>query len=145
MTNHPNRNRIPAIEINVQVPVDRIANMMVSAMESGDPVTTAARGGWCSAINLLKGGRGPKGGVGCWYADPKLYAGYFEIEVIEVDDENTGHETKHKVCPADLLRGLSVMAAKFPRAFAQVLADDTDAPCADAFLQSIVFGEEKYA
>jgi hypothetical protein len=37
------------------------------------------------------------------------------------------------------------MAAKFPHQFAMVVADDTDAPCADALLQSLCFGDEKYA
>lgn len=129
------------MQITLDIPADRIANMMTSAMESGDPVTTAARGGWCVAINLLKGGHAHDN----WYADPSLYDGSFQIEVVELDDENTGHETKHKIGPADMHRGLGIMATKFPHLFQEVLSDNTDAPCADIFLQCILFGEEKYA
>lgn len=139
------------MEIKLDIPADRIANMMISAMESGDPVTTAARGGWCSAINLLEvdgkklhsvRSRFPNGN---WYADANLYNGEFLIEVIEVDDEITGHETRHMVRSYDMAIGLQRMATTFPRIFSQVLKDDTDAPCADIFLQCVLFGEEKYA
>lgn len=129
------------MRVTLDIPADRIANMMISAMESGDPVTTAARGGWCSAINLIKGARP----IGAWYADAALWDKTFVIEVVEVDDETTGHETKHRVDPAAMCKGLQVMAEKFGHLFAQIMRDDTDAPCADIFLQCILFGEEKYA
>ena len=35
--------------------------------------------------------------------------------------------------------------AKFPHKFGKVLAHDTDAPCADIFLQCTLFADEKYA
>lgn len=130
------------MKIELEIPSERIANMMVSAMESGDPVTTAARGGWCSAINN-KSRKVFKGNW--WYADPSYYEGQFVFEIIEVDDETTGHETTHRVNRQRVLDGLRLMAEKFPHLFKHVLEDDTDAPCADIFLQCIIFGEEKYA
>jgi len=129
------------MKIEIEVPAHVIANMMISAIESGDPVTTAARGGWCSAINLIAGGEARD----VWYADAKLYEGDFLIEVVEVDDETTGHETRHAVRPDDMIIGLRRMATQFPHLFKEVLGDNTDASCADIFLQCIVFGEEKYA
>lgn len=128
------------MKIELEIPSDRIANMMISAIESGDPVTTAARGGWCNGINSLSGPRS-----GLWYAEPSFWEGRFSVEIIEVDDETTGHETKHRIGPKDVKRGLEVMAKVFPHQFGQVMRDDTDAPCADAFLQSMLFGDEKYA
>lgn len=124
------------MQISIDIPADRIANMMISAMESGDPVTR----GWCGEINLIEGGEANDN----WYADPKCYEAPFAIQVVEVD-EDTGKETKHMVRPDDMVIGLQRMATKFPHIFEQVLADNTDAPCADIFLQCIVFGEEKYA
>lgn len=38
------------MHIKLEISAERIANMMISAMESGDPVTTAAKGGWCWGI-----------------------------------------------------------------------------------------------
>jgi hypothetical protein len=125
------------MQITLEVPTHIIANMMTSAMESGDPVTTS----WCGEINLLDGPRGRN----WWYGDPNLYAGDFAIEIIELDEEITGHTTTHSVRPADMVRGLTIMATKFPHLFSRVLTDNTDAPCADIFLQCTLFGEEKYA
>jgi len=67
------------------------------------------------------------------------------LEIIEVVNEQTGKEKRHKVRLKDLERGLGIMQTKFPHIFAQVLSGDTDAPCADIFLQCVLFGEEKYA
>lgn len=130
------------MKITLNIPSAVMANMMISAMESGDPVTTAARGGWCDSINNKS--RKKFTGV-WWYADPKYYEGQFSFEVVEVDDEATGHKTTHVVTAERMARGLAVMAEKFPHFFGYVVSDNTDAPCADAFLQSIVFGKEKYA
>lgn len=130
------------MNITLNIPAERIANLFTSAMEGGDPVTTANKGGWCSAINW-KSRRKPLGKW--WYATEENFTGTFLLEVVEVDDENTGHKTKHVIHQGHVSQGFKVMAEKFPSQFAQVLEDNIDAPCADAFLQSILFGEEKYA
>jgi hypothetical protein len=129
-------------QITLAVPADRIINMMISAIDSGDPVTSAHKGGWCAGIGYV--GKF-KETTENWYADPAFYARSFKLEIIEVDDETTGHQTKHYVTRADMVRGLGIMAQKFPHIFRQIIEDDTDAPCADIFLQCILFGEEKYA
>lgn len=139
------------MQITFDIPADRIANLMTSAMEGGDPVTCASRGGWCTAINLR--GLWEKRANELqeyWYADPKLYASReFTIEVVELIDESkpaTGSNLKKHKCNAkDFAKGFHTMAKVFPHAFCQVISDDMDAPCADAFLQSMLFGEEKYA
>lgn len=133
------------MKIEIDIPADRIANMMISAIESGDPVTTAARGGWCSGIK--KKSRSPRKkrtASSIWYADPAFYEGPFVIEVMEYD-ETTDTETRHSVNRGDVAAGLRIMARDFPAQFAQIIEDNTDAPCADIFLQCVVFGEEKYA
>jgi hypothetical protein len=133
------------MDISLSIPSDRIANMMVSAIESGDPVTTASRGGWCVSIENRTPGLSAKTKAGWWYAEASYFDGPFKFEVVELDDESTGHETHHLVGPRMVKAGLEVMATKFPSQFAMILANDTDAPCADIFLQCILFGEEKYA
>lgn len=141
-TNAKRADVAPAFTISLKIPADRIINMMISAIESGDPVTSAHKGGWCAGIGYV--GKF-KETTENWYADPAFYARSFKIEIIEVDDETTGHKTTHHVTRADMLRGLHVMARKYPHIFEQVLTDNTDAPCADIFLQCTLFGEEKYA
>ena len=130
------------MQINLDIPAARIANMMTSAIESGDPVTTAARGGWCVSIETKS--RKPINGK-WWWADAGFFEGGFNFEVVELDDEITGHETRHHITSKDVAQGLTIMAQKFPHIFALILNDDTDGPCADIFLQCVVFGEEKYA
>lgn len=141
------------MQITTEVKSDVIANMMISAIESGDPVTTAARGGWCSGINVSEElehefafyERPQSKSKYPWYANPKFYeSSKAVIEIIEVDDETTGHETTHKITPADMQRGIALMAKVCPEHFAYIVNDDTDAPCADSFLQCTVFGELKY-
>ena len=132
--------------------------MMCSAIESGDPVTTASRGGWCAGIYYrTKRATAPAGN---WYVDnPSMYdAADFQIEIHEVADENawvrgasdaqqiaSGALKVHIIRREHLVKGLAVMAEKFPHIFQQVIEDNTDAPCADIFLQCVCFGEEKYA
>lgn len=134
------------MKITLDIPAGIIADLMTTAIESGDPVTTARRGGWCSGV-FWRSRDLPldKLPMDCWYTNPQTFAKAFMIEVVEVDDETTGHETKHKVRPSDVSRGLAIMARKFPHLFGQILDDNVDAPCADIFLQCVVFGEEKYA
>lgn len=135
------------MKITIEVPADRIAQLWSSAIEGGDPVTNASKGGWCNGIDLVSsdGFTVPEGAY--WYVLEGVFGdGVFPVvEIVEVDDETTGHETTHKVRKADMERGLTVMATKFPSLFAQILEDDIDAPCADIFLQCALFGDEKYA
>ena len=146
------------MKISLNIPAVRIANLMCSAVESGDPVTTASKGGWCNGIYYkTKSAEPPRGN---WYIDkPAFYESKnFQIEVHEVADEQcwirggtdeqnlaVGALKIHTIRRKELLRGLAIMAEKFPVQFSQIIEDNTDAPCADAFLQAVVFGDEKYA
>jgi hypothetical protein len=130
------------LKLDFNFSTEQLAELMITAIESGDPVTTAVRGGWCSAINWHGPGPRPRGN---WYAEPKTYEGDFVLEVIEVDDETTGHETKHLITMPKIEKGLAAMAKKYPHVFADIINDNMDAATADLFLQCVVFGEEKYA
>ncbi len=139
------------MKIQLEIPADRIANLMTSAIEGGDPVTTARKGGWCTGIYLRGLWEKRQSELDAvWYNDPKLYASdEFTIEVVELVDESkpaSGRNLKKHRCNAkSFAKGFAVMAKVFPAQFGQVMEDNMDAPCADAFLQSMLFGEEKYA
>jgi hypothetical protein len=166
------------MKIELEIPADRIANMIISAIESGDPVTTASKGGWCWGVFYkARDAEPPKTNGVHWYAMPEFYDNDgLQIEIIEVADENafqwfyddgsacealfgagadwdvttsknlaSGALKSHIINRAKLEAGLTAMALIFPHQFSQVIEDNTDAPCADAFLQAILFGEEKYA
>jgi hypothetical protein len=146
------------MKIELNIPAETIANMMCSAIESGDPVTTAIRGGWCAGIYWqTKSAEPPKGNW--WIDDPSMYdKSNLQLEIHEVADEDTfdwdktdaenvasGALVIHEIGRDDMAKGLKIMAEKYPGTFAQVIEDNTDAPCADIFLQCVCFGEEKYA
>jgi len=134
------------MQVNLEISAERIADLMTTAIESGDPVTTAARGGWCSGIYWrTPRATPPLAGKDPWYARVSYWGGDFQITIVEVDDEVTGHKTEHVVGKNEFQRGLQVMAQKFPDAFGQIMANDIDAGCADLFLQCMLFGEERYA
>lgn len=139
------------MKIEIEITAQQIANLFISAIESGDPVTTASKGGWCSGIYHQSRETDPPAGTDTgkgfgtpWYADPQYYEKPFVIEVIEVDTD-TNDETRHKITLETMSAGLAKMVKEFPDAFADLMRDDSDAPCADAFLQAVLFGEEKYA
>jgi len=127
------------VKITIQITPGIIACLFTSAIEGGDPVTTASRGGWCDGIYC------PKAGDRWEYDAPNQYEKAFTLKVVEVDDETTGHKTTHTVRMKHVRKGLEIMAKDFPEQFAQVVRDDIDAPCADLFLQCVLFGDEKYA
>jgi hypothetical protein len=144
------------MKIQLEIPADRIVSLMCSAIEGGDPVTTARKGGWCWGIywKSMKGNQPD----GYWYADQTFLGGKFRLQILEVADENlydrdtdeagnikSGAFKLHTVTDKSFVKGFAVMAQKFPHQFGHVMTNDIDAPCADAFLQSMLFGEEKYA
>jgi hypothetical protein len=66
--------------------------------------------------------------------------------VLSVDDPNDNDEQKEfTVGPADLKRGLKVMAEKYPKHFRDIIEENDDANTADIFLQCVIFGEEVYS
>ncbi|HEV2570970.1 MAG TPA: hypothetical protein VGU72_04470 [Beijerinckiaceae bacterium] len=127
--------------VKIDVSAEKLADLFTSAIEGGDPVTTAARGGWCDGIYWKR--RKSSGDI--WYCEPSNFANGFLIDIVEVDDERTGHITTHRIHQGHVATGLKLMAEKFPHQFGQIMQDNIDAPCADIFLQCCLFGAEKYA
>lgn len=118
------------MKIELDIPEETISNMVLSFVESRDPVTR----GWCSAVK----------GSAVRVAAALVSGKDFTLEVVE-HDEDTGKKTKHKVNRESFVKGLQTMAVKYPHSFRHVLENDTDEPCADILFQCMVFGEEKYA
>ena len=135
------------MQITTDVPAQWIADLFITAIESGDPVTTGFKGGWCDGIFWQsRNETPPKTTEDPWYAAPALYErSDFKLEIVEIDDETTGHKTSHFIGADELQLGLRTMAAKFPHLFSQIIKEEIDSDCADIFLQCVCFGEEKYA
>ena len=84
------------MQIEISVPEAVIANMITSAIESGDPVTTASKGGWCNGIDLKGGEKIAKQfeADGPWWSCADLYKNpRCVLKIAEVVDENliVGH------------------------------------------------------
>jgi len=140
------------MRIEIDIPAERIADLLTTAIESGDPVTTAMKGGWCDGIHWRSAKATPPAILDAigrpvrWYSAPTLFRGKkWTLQIVEVDDEVQGTRKRHHVGPRNVREGFKVMARRYPNEFAKVLANEIDAACADIWLQCILFGEEKYA
>jgi hypothetical protein len=136
------------ITTTVEITPQQLADIFTTAIESGDPVTCAKRGGWCEGIYLESPGDVPfdppysKGLP--WYAMPHFYLDPdLRIKVVEVSDETSGATTDHYIGQQEIHDGLAKMAKTMPRDF-QSLVGDHDSADADTFLQMVVFGETVY-
>ena len=140
------------MRVTLDIPAERIADMMCSAVESGDPITNALRGGWCAGIWPVGNAEKRAKTFQNWYAEPAFWKDGALIDIFEVVEDGKPWSIEarqnvraHRINKAGMAQGLRVMAEKYPHIFAQILEDNTDAPCADIFLQCMCFGEEKYA
>lgn len=139
------------ITVPVQISSETIANLFVTAIESGDPVTTAARGGWCAGIELESPGDVAPDDPAIndpWYANPRRYEDpALRLKIVVVDDEDTGATTDHFIGLKEIAAGLTKLAASadYNHHFSDIVGDNIDAATADIFLQFVCFGEEVYA
>lgn len=131
------------MDITINIPSQRIADLFTTAIESGDPVTTARKGGWCSGIDRVL----PSGRLDDkpWYQNASTFErDDLKIQIVEIDDENTGHETKYTFGLRHIREGFIRMAQKHACDLADLLTENDDAATADIFLQLMTFGEVKY-
>jgi hypothetical protein len=144
-----------------EVTPQMIADQMTTLMESGDPVTSARRGGWCYGVYWRERGVQPPAQLtDPWYADASIYGDpETVIAVHEVADETkwdqdaddkellkTGALVIHKVGLKEIQEGLQKLASgKYAHHFRDIVEENGDAATADIMWQFILFGEEKYA
>lgn len=132
------------MQITVNVKLETIRDLFVSAIESDDPVTTASRGGWCAGFYWRTKESEPPRGL--WYNDKPGWYGSsaFQMQIDEVSDERKGTIKSHIIRGRHLRAGLAALAVHHPGAFANVLKGETDAADADSFAQCVTFGKLVY-
>lgn len=128
------------LTIQVSVTFERIADMMVGAVEGGS-------GYWCNgfypapddhsqtlkrAIDLA--GNGPWYSVDSYWRD----GGKAALRYDPPTDSDNGARV---IGTAEIFEGLNKMAAQAPQHFADLVNENDDAITADVFLQMILFGE----
>lgn len=134
------------VVVSTLVPWSTITNMMISFVESGDPVTR----GWCCKVARGSGDADP-GNPDPWYAQEKFWSQPdWTIRVTEFDDVPAGKGTIHRIRNDHFVAALRKLAAfddkgSYRHHFDSIVKNDTDAATADIFMQMAVFGQEKYA
>ena len=123
------------MKITLDIPAARIADLMVTAIESG------GSNYWCGGVELEVNEATAL--VSPWYSDPTLYEGAFLIVVLECDEE-TGKDKIHRCNQAAFAKGFVLMAEKHGSHFGDFMAENEDTITADVFLQCIALGDVVY-
>lgn len=128
----------PVTTVVHHVSDEDIASLLISAFEGGSNYWYRIEdGGFNYDLPVVWPEIGP-----CWYIDRPLGGGSLTIVAI---DEQTGEPDKsigEKVLDrASITSGINVMAAKYPRHFADLINDNADSITGDVFLQCCLFGE----
>ena len=129
------------MDIKLTIQPQRIADMMVTAIEGNDMTRS-----WCGGIYLQGSWKAKRDQLESpWYSDPKLYVGPdCTIEVLEITDERSGEVCRHRINLEDINKGFAVMAKDYPQSFADFMAENEDAFTADTWLQCVVLGSTVY-
>jgi len=120
--------------VSQEIPAQRVADLICGAFEGGSNY-------WAAAVSISDDGR-PWSDVGAYASDVPALGGSVEVVEHEAHDDSG-----RMVWVLDRLaceRGLRVMAADYPNAWAAFLSDNDDATTADVFLQCALFGEVIY-
>lgn len=129
------------MKIEIEVTPEQLAQLFATFIESSDPVTSA----WCPKVRPWHA----EAWGGNDYAAADFWSGKFAIRVFEYDESAAARKkratTEHVVNDTRVAAGLAVMAARYGHLFQRIHADNIDQPCADIFMQCVLFGEEKYA
>jgi len=134
--------------IPLTVTAKQIANLMISFIESGDPVTR----GWCEGVYLETSGSARIDRHNVWYGETALWAADdWMIRVLEDEDE-TGDPDQckaHLISKKEFIAGLTALATAengaYSKHFNDIISENDDAATADILMQFILFGKEVYA
>jgi hypothetical protein len=124
------------MNINIEVPSQRIADMIIGAVEGGSTY-------WARSLVLKSTKIADRESP--WYADPRLYEDEtLELELIEDEPSAPNHDGKYTIKFADFAKGLTIMAQKHAWHFGNMISENDDATTADVLLQCIALGELVY-
>lgn len=116
--------------VTVSVPEHRIAELLCSAYEGGSHYWARQRDGKPSPYRFQDDDP----------SKPLELVPRFSVTIRDLEDG----EKAWVLTPASLKRGLRVMATKYPRHWADFMAEHDDAETGDVFLQCALFGEVLY-
>lgn len=130
------------MKITVDVPDDRVANCLVSALEGGSRH-------WSTIKSYHK----PKGALTFRLDKDQVFrhvdypmseGGAITINEFDEDRPRNDPGKDHRLDRAAIQRGLQVMAEQCPRHFAALVGENDDAETGDVLLQCALFGKIVY-
>jgi hypothetical protein len=116
------------LSIPTNIPEQRIKDLLCNAIEGGSNY-------WCATIDRM-------GGITRKQAEYRHEVPFVEGGWLDVVDEADGKS--YHVGKDELIKGLTIMAEKYPKAFADFMKENDDAETGDIFLQCCCFGEAIY-
>lgn len=128
------------VTATVEVPFERITNCITGAIEGGS-------GYWCEefvpAANSEISDRYITSDT-IWYNEEAFWTSGGKA-TLTFDPPTNDHSGTQTIGTDDLVKGLNVLAAKYPRHFGDLMQERDDASTHDLFLQCVLFGEEVFA
>ena len=133
------------VTITQEVSSERISYMFIGAIEGGSSywATDCLVDDDLADAFVIPEGQ-PLAGCG-WYANPAFFDQEdFAIIVKWFADDSSKKKTRKVIGRKDIANGLRIMANKYPRHFADMIAEEDDAATADVFFQCVVLGDIVY-
>ena len=139
-----------ATTVTLTIPTKQIRGLLCSAFEGGanywfgnlEPLATPEG---TTAEDFHDGGRMQTEGD-YWHWSQLLPTSGGSIKFVDTIDSHLSEDEKACVLDGDkITHGLKVMADKYPKHFADFLAENDDATTGDVFLQCCTFGEVRYS
>lgn len=121
------------IRLNFNVDPEKITNLLISAFEGGSNYWIARR------VEITRKPTLPYDGYG---SSVPMAGG--EISIAELVNDNTGEINMHTLDQEKCIKGLEIMAEKYPRHFSDWVSENDDAVTGDVFLQVSLFGTVVY-
>jgi hypothetical protein len=132
-TTESNFNIVTTVEISEQ----RIRDTLCTAFEGG--IGYWAR---CPEYGYTVASPAEWPVVSYYYEHAVHPQGYVTIE--DIEDDEDGKKPRYRLDRESIAVGLRIMAADYPRHFADLVNENDDADTGDAFVQCCVFGEVIY-
>lgn len=129
-----------AITAEILVPLERITNSLIGAFEGGSTY-------WLRQIEYVERAMEAQYDKPM-YADEHFWndggRATLTYDNPEADESEDGDQVSKEVGMAEFKVGLATMAAKCPRHFGDLVAENDDAITHDVFIQCVLFGDVVY-
>lgn len=125
---------VATIPVPINITVERVQDLLCNAIEGGSNY-------WVDTLD--RDGKTTRAEAQYRQEVPFVEGGYLTL-VEQGEDAPDGKGRVFKIDLEAIKKGLAVFAEKYPKMFADFIAENDDAETGDTFLQCICFGEAIY-